>query len=74
MESNWGNWNYVAGVGTDPRDRVFNVIKQSYDYDPNGDYIRKWVPELKGFQSSEILVPWNQPQKLQASGYPERIL
>ena len=74
VESNWGNWNYVAGVGTDPRDRVINVVKQSYDYDLSGDYIRAWVPELSEFQGSSIIEPWNNLKKLEASGYPERIL
>ncbi len=45
--SNFGNWQYVAGVGVDPRaDRYFNVIKQAYDYDENGDYVRLWLPQL----------------------------
>ena len=49
VSSNWGNWQYVAGVGNDPRGdaRVFNPVKQALDYDPNGDYIRAWVPELR---------------------------
>ncbi|QNL21369.1 DASH family cryptochrome [Hyphobacterium sp. CCMP332] len=45
--SNYGNWQYVAGVGADPReDRYFNVLKQSLTYDQKGNYIRKWIPEL----------------------------
>ena len=45
--SNYGNWNYAAGVGNDPRqDRKFNIIKQGLDYDPSGDYVKMWVPEL----------------------------
>jgi len=49
VSSNWGNWQYVAGVGNDPRGdaRVFNPVKQAVDYDPNGDYIRTWVHELR---------------------------
>ena len=49
VSSNWGNWQYVAGVGNDPRGdaRVFNPIKQALDYDPHGEYIRAWVPELR---------------------------
>merc|ERR1711994_1166024 len=44
--SNYGNWNYAAGVGNDPReDRKFNVIKQSLDYDPDGDFIKIWVQQ-----------------------------
>jgi deoxyribodipyrimidine photo-lyase len=42
--SNWCNWQYVAGVGTDPRqDRYFNVVKQAYDYDEEGEYAKLWV-------------------------------
>ncbi|KAF2773693.1 cryptochrome [Teratosphaeria nubilosa] len=48
--SNWGNWQYVAGVGNDPRGdaRVFNPVKQAVDYDSNGEYVKAWVPELRG--------------------------
>lgn len=45
--SNWGNWNYVAGVGSDPReDRYFNMETQAKRYDPNGAYVRHWLPEV----------------------------
>lgn len=48
VSSNYGNWQYVAGVGNDPRGaRVFNPIKQALDYDPQGEYIRAWVQELR---------------------------
>jgi deoxyribodipyrimidine photo-lyase len=40
--SNWGNWTYVAGVGNDPRDRVFNVPSQAKKYDPDRSYRRLW--------------------------------
>ncbi|MEZ4685696.1 MAG: DASH family cryptochrome [Bacteroidia bacterium] len=41
--SNWGNWNYVAGVGNDPREgRYFNVERQAERYDPEGAYVRRW--------------------------------
>ncbi|MEQ6888684.1 DASH family cryptochrome [Halomonas sp. CS7] len=46
VASNWGNWRYVAGVGRDTRDRWFNVLKQARDYDPAGDYVAHWQPEL----------------------------
>lgn len=46
--SNWGNWNYVAGVGSDPReDRYFNILTQAKNYDPRGEYVRLWIPELE---------------------------
>lgn len=45
--SNWGNWNYTAGVGNDARGfRYFNIPKQTKDYDSKGDYIKHWLPEL----------------------------
>ena len=42
VETNQGNWMYLAGVGTDPRDRVFNVELQAQNYDPDGEYRRRW--------------------------------
>lgn len=49
--SNWGNWQYVAGVGNDPRQgRMFNPVKQALDYDKRGEYVKAWVPELKGIE------------------------
>lgn len=42
-ESNWGNWMYVAGVGTDPRDRMFNIQRQAELYDASGEYRNKWL-------------------------------
>ncbi|PMG79548.1 hypothetical protein BCU84_05260 [Shewanella sp. 10N.286.51.B7] len=43
VASNWGNWQYIAGVGVDPRGgRHFNIEKQTQQYDPNGDFIARW--------------------------------
>jgi len=43
VASNWGNWQYLAGVGADPRGhRRFNLMKQTQIYDPKGDFIKKW--------------------------------
>lgn len=45
--SNWGNWNYIAGCGNDPREnRHFNIAKQAETYDHKGLYIKTWLPEL----------------------------
>ncbi len=42
--SNWGNWNYVAGIGNDPREnRYFNVAKQAQQYDPQGEFVKLWL-------------------------------
>ncbi|KAI9744504.1 MAG: hypothetical protein M1818_002033 [Claussenomyces sp. TS43310] len=67
VSSNWGNWQYVAGVGNDPRGeaRVFNPVKQAWDYDPKGEYIATWVPELKLEQltTSEVFQAWTIAEK-----------
>jgi len=58
--SNWGNWNYVSGVGNDPRKhRYFNVVSQANRYDPKGEYVRHWVGELRKLPASIIHEPWN---------------
>merc|ERR1719487_461026 len=45
--SNYGNWQYVAGVGADPRqNRYFNIVKQARTYDPECRFMRHWLPEL----------------------------
>lgn len=68
VASNWGNWQYVAGVGNDPRQgRVFNPVKQALDYDPQGDYIKAWVPELRGIKLTRNTGPGKDevdPQRL----------
>lgn len=57
--SNWGNWQYAAGVGTDPRqDRYFNTIKQAYDYDSKGDYAKLWIPCLEKVSEDFIYCPF----------------
>ena len=43
VESNWGNWAYLAGAGVDPRDRKFDVDRQQRIYDPNREYIKKFL-------------------------------
>ncbi len=54
--SNYGNWNYVAGIGNDPReDRYFNVQKQLQMYDPQAAYVKLWLPNLTRFPAHEIL-------------------
>ena len=48
VASNWCNWNYVAGVGNDPReDRYFNPKTQASRYDPQGDYVRHWLTDKR---------------------------
>ena len=59
--SNYGNWLYIAGVGNDPREnRYFNIITQAQRYDPQGEYIKRWIPELKNVPIEKI----NRPDTL----------
>ncbi len=61
VTSNWCNWNYVAGVGSDPREnRYFNILSQAQRYDENGEYVKLWCPELKGLPTNAV----HQPEKL----------
>jgi deoxyribodipyrimidine photo-lyase len=61
--SNWGNWNYAAGVGNDARGfRFFNILKQSHDYDPEGKYVKYWLPALKNLPPTKV----HEPTKLLA--------
>jgi deoxyribodipyrimidine photo-lyase len=58
--SNWGNWNYVAGVGNDPRQfsngqpRYFNILSQAMRYDEQGDYVKHWLPELAQVPADQV--------------------
>lgn len=56
--SNYGNWLYVAGVGNDPREnRYFNILSQAQRYDPQGEYVKLWLPELKNIPVEKIHRP-----------------
>ncbi|MBB4079238.1 deoxyribodipyrimidine photo-lyase [Lewinella aquimaris] len=58
VTSNWCNWNYVAGVGTDPREnRYFNILSQAERYDPEGAYVKLWCPELEGLPPESVHQP-----------------
>lgn len=65
--SNYGNWNYAAGVGNDSRGfRWFNTLKQSRDYDPKGDYVRHWLPCLREVPHEFVHEPWKMNRLQQA--------
>ena len=53
------NWQWIAGTGTDSRPgRVLNPLLQAERYDPHGDYVRRYVPELAGIQGPAVHQPW----------------
>ena len=60
VSSNYGNWQYISGVGVDPReDRVFNVSLQAKRYDPTGAYLKHWLPPLRNVPIPLVFEPWN---------------
>ncbi|MCW3013781.1 MAG: deoxyribodipyrimidine photo-lyase [Solirubrobacterales bacterium] len=81
---NNGNWQWVASTGVDPAPyfrRMFNPTTQARRFDPDGVYIRRWVPELDGVPNQRIHEPWTMSdEEQQASGcvigrdYPEPIV
>lgn len=58
VRSNYGGWSAVAGLGPG-KVNFFNTLLQSSKFDPNGDYIRRWVPELMEVPTAYIHDPWN---------------
>ena len=72
IAANNGGWQWTAGTGTDaaPYFRIFNPVLQSAKFDPHGDYIRKWIPALRGVDVKDIHTPWEKG--IRVKGYPER--
>jgi len=68
VASNDGGWQWSASTGTDPQPyfRIFNPVLQSRRTDPDGTWIRTWLPELEHVPTSHIHEPWTMPPELQA--------
>lgn len=75
LASNNHGWQWVAGTGTDaaPYFRVFNPVTQGLKFDPSGDYVRRWVPELRHLAGKAAHEPWDADDGLE-HGYPQRII
>ncbi|MDM7832404.1 cryptochrome/photolyase family protein [Cellulomonas edaphi] len=69
------NWQWVAGTGRDaaPYFRVFNPVLQGEKFDPEGSYVRRWVPELRSVPGRAVHQPWRLGADA-APGYPARIV
>jgi deoxyribodipyrimidine photo-lyase len=71
LASNNHGWQWVAGTGTDasPYHRVFNPVRQGKEFDPDGAYVRRWVPELRDVPDRYVHEPWRRPDGV-PEGYP----
>jgi deoxyribodipyrimidine photo-lyase len=76
LASNTANWQWVAGSGADaaPYFRIFNPVLQGERFDPDGAYVRQWVPELAELPPSAIHRPWEYGILQAASDYPGPIV
>lgn len=75
LAANNGGWQWCASTGTDavPYFRIFNPIEQSKKFDPNGDYLRKWLPELQHLDAKTIHAPYATSEQPHLD-YPEPIV
>ncbi|MET9764617.1 deoxyribodipyrimidine photo-lyase [Streptomyces sp. NPDC006372] len=76
VANNQLNWQWMAGTGTDTRpDRVLNPVIQAKRYDPDGTYVRRWVPELAGLDAPAVHEPWKLPGLDRATlDYPDPVV
>ncbi|MFZ0090836.1 MAG: deoxyribodipyrimidine photo-lyase [Solirubrobacteraceae bacterium] len=66
--SNNGNWQWIASVGVDPQPafrRIFNPLRQQERFDPDGAYVRRYVPELRDVPDTYLAQPWTMPSDVQ---------
>lgn len=84
IASNNGGWQWVTSVGTDPKpyfQRMFNPMAQQERFDPRGEYVRRWIPELNDVPDEHLVRPWMMPEEEQAEfhcrigrDYPEPVV
>jgi deoxyribodipyrimidine photo-lyase len=71
LAANNGGWQWAASSGCDaqPYFRIFNPVRQSEKFDPSGEFIRRYLPELAGLSAKDIHAPWQaSAQALRAAG------
>jgi len=76
LANNTLGWQWSAGCGADaaPYFRIFNPVIQGEKFDPNGDYVRRWVPELADVPVHRIHKPWEAPEPVPENVYPRPIV
>ncbi|PSB03923.1 cryptochrome/photolyase family protein [Merismopedia glauca] len=75
LASNNGGWQWSTSSGMDPKPlRIFNPITQSQKFDPEGEYIRQWVSELRSVDSEDLVTGKISPIERQSLGYPQPIV
>ncbi|QHC23950.1 cryptochrome/photolyase family protein [Streptomyces sp. GS7] len=76
IANNQLNWQWVAGTGTDSRyNRILNPLVQARRHDPDGEYVRRWVPELAALAGPLVHEPWKLPHSARAGyGYPAPVV
>lgn len=76
LANNAQGWQWSAGCGVDaaPYFRIFNPVSQGERFDPDGAYVRRWVPELADVAAPVVHRPWTDPAVLRRSGYPAPML
>lgn len=75
IANNSGNWQWVAGTGNDTRpNRVLNPLRQAHRFDPEGEYVRRYVPELEAISGPAVHEPWAlDPAARRALDYPKPV-
>ena len=76
IANNAGNWQWIAGTGNDTRpNRVFNPVRQAHRFDPEGVYVRRYLPELEAVEGRAVHEPWRlAPKPRRQLGYPDPIV
>lgn len=75
LSANNGGWQWSASSGMDPKPlRIFNPASQAKKYDPDAEYIREWIPEIRHLDTGVLITGEIPEQVLEGTGYPTRIV